>query len=65
MSNLTFISDHVSRKDIYFRVFEKNYSCSNELSDVDFIKLNRRLRYGRQPIYGDSSRKYHKTNFKY
>lgn len=65
MSNLNFIPDNVSRRNVSYRVIEKEYVPSDELSEVDFIKLNRRLRYGRQPIPGNTSVRYRKFTYKY
>lgn len=64
MSNHRYVNETYLRKDRSFRVTEKIYPPSNELSEIDFIVLNRRLRYGRQPIPGVSTGKYRKLTFK-
>ena len=64
MSNHRHINTTNLTKDRSFEIVEKIYHRPNEISDVELIALNRRLRYGRQPIPGVSSGRFRKLTFK-
>lgn len=64
MSNSKFVPELELRRERVFRVVGKVLPSNDGDVRNKIIKLNKRLRYGRQPIPGVSSGRYRKLNYK-
>lgn len=64
MSNSKFVPELELRQERVFRVVGKVPPSNDGDVNNKLIKLNKRLRYGRQPIPGVSSGRYRKLIYK-